>query len=83
VGGAVDEGAGTHRSQGGGGAQGRAVAQLIRLDRLLWCDTAVLAVLAIVVVLMEIAVLAVLAASGWLSCQFKSVDFFGFLAPHT
>jgi hypothetical protein len=40
------------------------VAQLIRLDRLLWCDTAVLAVLAIVVVLVEIAVLAVLAGLG-------------------
>jgi hypothetical protein len=39
----------------------RAVAQLIRLDRLRWCDTAVLAVLAIVVVL---AVLAVLAGLG-------------------
>ena len=37
---------------------------MIRLDRLLWCDTAVLAVLAIVVVLVEIAVLAVLAGLG-------------------
>jgi len=37
---------------------------LIRLGRLLWCDTAVLAVLAIVVVLVEIAVLAVLAGLG-------------------
>jgi hypothetical protein len=62
------------------------VAQLIRLDRLFWCDTAVLAVLAIVVVLVEIAVLAVLAALGWLSCPFRilpRLDFFGFLAPHT
>ena len=77
------EGVGTHRSQGGGRTQGRAVAQLIRLDRLFWCDAAVLAVLAIVVVLVEIAILAVLAGLGWLSCLFRILDFSGFLVPHT
>lgn len=63
---------------GGGGAQLRVVAQLIRLDRLRWCDTAVLAVLAIVVVLVEIAVLAVLAGLGG-GCLVRSEFYQGWI----